>query len=203
MKKARKAQPFRSSLALRIAILQNKGSYSAQLARSWAWGDSRRSLTSKSVHTCSHLLRDSIPSIRMVAPPVLHNPQVILTQLPDVSVKDRPTSSYVPIKLLRFKLHVVEVVAHLVQSVRQALAFHESQGAGRDSTHSAEDSNAGVRVDARQTAEDDEDGAEHELQHEQGVGEDVEDAVLCVDVLVLCDDPGVHAVLHAQPLWVL
>lgn len=170
---------------------------SAQLARHWTRSDSRGSFLTKSVRTIRHLLRDSIPSIRMVPPPVLHYSQVIFTQLPDIAVQNRSTSSDVPVQLFRFELHVVKIVAHLMQPIREALAFHESQSASRQGAQSAENGNASVRVDVCQTAEDNEDGAEHELKHEQRVGEDVEDAVLGVDVLVLCDDARIHSVLHA------
>jgi hypothetical protein len=193
-----------SHLALCMAIPQNslKSLYSAHLARHLSRSVSRRHLPSKRVRA-SHLLRDGIPSIRVISSAVLHNPQVILAQLPDISVQNRPTGSTIPVQLLGFELHVVELVPHLMQSIRKALTFHESQRASRHGTQCSQDGNARVGVEVRQAAEDYENGAEHELQQEQGVGEDVENAVLGVDVLVLCDDPRVHAVFHAQFLWVL
>lgn len=152
------------------------------------------------MHARSNLLRSSIPRIWMISPPILHDSQVVLSQLPDIAIQDSPTSCNVPVKFFGFEFDVVKIITHLMKSVREALSFHESQGASGHGTQSSKNCNADVRVDAGQTAKNDEDGTEQELQDQQHVREHIENAVLCVDVLVLGDDPRVHTVLHGERL---
>jgi hypothetical protein len=166
-------------------------------ARYRSWCNVNLALAS-SMHTHRHLLRRGIPRVRMVPPPIFHHPQVVLAQLPDIAIQDRPAGYDIPVQFLSLELYVVKIVPHLVKSVRKTLTLHQSQSASGHSAQGSEDGNADVRVYAGETAENDEDGSKEKLQDEQDVSEHVEDAVLRVDVLVLRSDSRVHSVLHAQ-----
>ena len=96
-----------------------------------------------------------------------------------------PTSRNILVQLLRFKLDILKIVAHLMKAVGKSLSFHQSQSASSNSAQSSENRNTDMRVDASQTTEVDEHSSKQKLKYEQYVGEDVEDAILGVNVFIL------------------